>query len=209
LTPRRAGAILAVALVGAIFALDLLWSLLEGSTGVLAYGLVDEPAHLATCVVALLAIVALTAARPPARFVAAALIASVAIDFDHLPGYLGSHAMTGSLPRPYTHSLLTVAVLLALGIALKQRDRRQVALGVAFGISAHLLRDLATGPGVSLLWPFSDTAVTIPYAVYAGGLLLAVAGVAFTARRASATARLAPRRLGAQPLPSAGPPGGS
>ena len=195
--------------MGAILVLDLLWSLIEGSTGALAYGLVDEPAHLATCIVALLAIAAVAGTRPSIGFVGAALIASVAIDFDHLPGYLGSHFMTGSLARPYTHSLLTVAVLLALGIALKQRDRRQVALGVAFGVSAHLLRDLATGPGVSLLWPFSGIAVTIPYAVYAGALVWASAVVGITARRASAAPRPARRRLAAQPLPSAGPPGGS
>ncbi len=199
---------MAIALVGTILCLDLLWSLIEGSTGVLAYGIVDEPAHLATCVVALLAIVALAGARPPALFVTAALVASVAIDLDHLPGYLGTHLMTGNLPRPYSHSLLTVAVLLGIGVAVRQRDRRQVALGVAFGVSAHFLRDLATGPGVSLLWPFSSAAVTIPYAVYAGALALAAVAVGITAWRVSAP-RPARRRLGALPLPSAGPPGGS
>lgn len=188
--------------------LDLLWGLLEGSTGSLAYGLVDEPAHLATCVVALLAIVALAGARPPALFVGAALVSSVAIDLDHLPGYLGSHAMAGNLPRPYTHSLLAVAVLLGIGAAVRQRDRRQVALGIAFGISAHLLRDLATGPGVSLFWPFSSTPITVPYAAYAAALALAAGAVAITVWRDSVP-RPAPRRLGAQPLPSAGPPGGS
>lgn len=205
----RRAATLTAALVGAVLALDLLWSLIEGSTGVLAYGLVDEPAHLATCIVALLAITMLTGTLPSARFAAAALVASVAIDLDHLPGYLGSHFMAGSLPRPYTHSLLTVAILLALGVALKQRDRRQVALGVAFGVSAHLLRDLATGPGVSLFWPFSSTAVSIPYAVYAGGIAAAAAAALVTARRASVAPRPARRRLGARPLPSAGQPAGS
>lgn len=59
---------LAVALVGVVLLLDLLRSMLEGSTGSLSYGLVDEPAHLATCAVALLALVAVRAAaarRPP------------------------------------------------------------------------------------------------------------------------------------------------
>lgn len=166
----------ALALVGLVFALDLLWSVIEGSTGSLAYGLVDEPAHLATCLVALLAVVALSGWRPSPYFVAAALIASVAIDVDHIPGYLDWQILTGSLPRPYSHSLLSVALLVGFGAAFRG-DARQVSLGLAFGVSAHLLRDLATGPGVSLLWPFTDSIVTLPYAAYAGLLALAVLAI--------------------------------
>ncbi len=206
---RRADLTLAAALLGAVFAVDLLWALLEGSTGTLAYGLIDEPAHLATCAIALLAIGAAFGARPPLPFVAAALVASVAIDVDHLPGYLGSHLMTGHLPRPYTHSIGLVGVLLVLGAALRRPDQRQVALGAACGVSAHLLRDLATGPGVPLLWPFVGAAVTAPYAFYGVALLLGVGVVAITVRRRPAGRRRSRRRFAVRPLPNAGPQGGS
>lgn len=165
----------ALALVGFVIGLDLLWSLAEGSTAPLAYGLLDEPAHLATCAIALLAVAGLTGSLPPPRFVAAASIASVAIDLDHLPGYLGAHFLTGSLPRPYTHGALLVVALLLLGRATSRRDLRQILFGVAFGVSTHLLRDLATGPGVGLLWPLYEAPIEIPYLVYAGALLAAAA----------------------------------
>lgn len=173
---------LALALAGLVFVLDLLWSVIEGSTGSLAYGLIDEPAHLATCLIALLAAMALSGWRPSAYFVAAALIASVAIDVDHIPGYLDWHVLTGSLPRPYSHSLLSVALLVGFGAATRG-DARQVSLGLAFGVAAHLLRDLATGPGASLLWPFTDAVLALPYAVYAGLLVLAVLAIRSGVRR--------------------------
>jgi inner membrane protein len=191
-------------LVAVVFAADLLWGLLEDSTGSLAYGLVDEPAHLATCALALLAL-AFVGMPLSRRFAVAALAASTAIDLDHLPHYLGSHLLMGpSLPRPYTHSLLLVCLLLAVAAALRS-DARGVALGLSFGVAAHLFRDLATGPGVSLFWPLSAAAVTIPYAVYAAALLATAVAIVAKARRRR------PRRrpLAAQPLPHAGPPGGS
>jgi membrane-bound metal-dependent hydrolase YbcI (DUF457 family) len=165
---------LTIALVAAVFALDLLWSLVASSTGSVAYGIVDVPAHLATCAIALLAIGAVTGSPPARRFLIAALVASVMIDVDHIPGYLGSQALTGSLPRPYAHTLLSIAVLLAIGLASRRRDIRMVVFGIAFGVSAHLLRDLATGPGVPLAWPLSNGVATVPYAYFAGLLALAV-----------------------------------
>jgi membrane-bound metal-dependent hydrolase YbcI (DUF457 family) len=185
---RRADlTLLATALVAAVLVLDLLWSLIEGSTGAIAYGLMDEPAHLATCVVLLLALLALSGAKPPLRFLAAALVSSVAIDLDHIPGYLGSHLLTGSMPRPYTHSLLLVVVLVATAALVRRPDRRQVWLGVAFGVGAHLLRDLATGPGVAFLWPFVIAPIKIPYALYAATLVAAM--IACLPRRSLAAAR--------------------
>jgi membrane-bound metal-dependent hydrolase YbcI (DUF457 family) len=154
-----------------ILGLDLLWGVLEGSTGSVAYGLVDEPAHLATCAIAILALAALGGSWPPGRFVAAALISSVAIDVDHLPGYLGADFLTGSMPRPFTHGALLIAALLLLSRASTSRGLRQLLLGVAFGVAAHLFRDLATGPGVGLLWPLVGGPLTIPYAAYAAVLL--------------------------------------
>lgn len=164
---------LAGALAGAVVVLDLLWSQFVGSTGHLAYALVDEPAHLATCMVALLALAAFMPASPPRRFAAAALLASMAIDVDHIPGYLGSHLLNGGLPRPYGHSALLVVAVVGVGWASRRRDVREVSLGVAFGISTHLFRDLATGPGVPLFWPISGDVVTFPYAIFACGLALA------------------------------------
>lgn len=163
---------LSLGLAGLILTLDLLWGMVEGSTGSIAFGLVDEPAHLATCLVALLAVVTLGGIRPLVPFVASALIASVAIDIDHIPGFLGWDWLAGAMPRPYPHSLFTVGALLALGWA-SRGDARQVSFGLAFGVGAHLIRDLATGPGVPLIWPFSAATVVLPYAFFAVGLALA------------------------------------
>jgi hypothetical protein len=178
---RRTDFVMAAALAGAVVSLDLLWSLIAGSTGALAYGLVDEPAHLATCGIALLALAAATG-RLPTRFVAAALVGSVAIDVDHIPGYLGSSVLHGNLPRPYTHCLLLVVALLAVGLILRRRDARLISLGLAFGIASHLFRDLATGPGVPLLWPMSSSSMTIPYPAFVAGLLLGVGATIGRAR---------------------------
>lgn len=206
---RRPESVRLVALlVTVVFAVDLAWSLLEGSTGKLAYALIDEPAHLATCAIALLALAAIAGRLPSRRFAVAALVASTAIDLDHIPHYLGSHLlMASSMPRPYTHSLALVIALAAIAWGLRG-DAREVALGLAFGVAAHLFRDLATGPGVPFFWPLSSATISIPYAVYAVVLLLMGAAVA-TARRERSRRQPPRRRLAAQPLPNAGPPGGS
>jgi membrane-bound metal-dependent hydrolase YbcI (DUF457 family) len=164
-------------LAGAVIFLDLCWSLLVGSTGPLAYGLIDEPCHLATCVVALLAAMAIAGLRPGRPFVVAALVSSVAIDIDHIPRYLGSQALSGTLPRPYTHSLLLVAALMAVAAAARRPESREVWLGAAFGVATHLFRDIATGPGIPLFWPASDKVVSAPYAVFAVSLVLAAGAV--------------------------------
>lgn len=175
-------------LVAAVLGLDLLWALLAGSTGTFAFGLVDEPAHLATCAIALLVAAAVLGRRLPAPFVVVALFASVAIDLDHLPGYLGWDGLTAGVPRPYTHGLAPVAALLAFGFLLPRRYK-PVMFGLAFGVSAHLLRDVATGPGVAMLWPLDDV-VSVPYALFAA-LLAVVAAVAAVKAR--------PRALRARP----------
>jgi inner membrane protein len=101
----------------------------------------------------------------------AALVASVVIDADHIPGYLGSQIFTGGTARPDTHSLTTVVVLLAL--AAFRPGWRGWASGAALGVLSHLWRDLAepaTGPGVSMLWPLSHRAFTTPAPVYLGSI---------------------------------------
>jgi inner membrane protein len=124
-------------------------------------GVVDWLGHLATGVV----LVALL--RPPRRMAAAILVWSVIIDLDHLPHQLGSDFLTAGTPRPYTHSLLMVLVLLAIAGA----RRSPLWLGAAVGLAGHLLRDLGTGSGVALLWPLSDSGMSVPFALYLGVLV--------------------------------------
>lgn len=173
-----------------MFGLDLLWRALVGGTGTVLYGFIDEPAHLLTCLIALLALASVTGRRLPTAFLAAALVASVAIDLDHLPGFLGWSGLIGLGPRPYTHSLATVAALLGLGFLVAGRYRTAM-LGLAFGVSAHFFRDLATGPGIPLLWPFDDAAVRVDYGVYAILLLALAAGAVAGRMRAPVRARTA------------------
>jgi hypothetical protein len=187
----RIDAKLAAVLGGMVIALDLLWSLLEGPTGSLAYGLVDEPAHLATCALALLALAAVGGRRISGPFVVAALVTSVAIDLDHLPGALGSDLLSGGTPRPYTHSAFVVVLLLLAAWALRGQ-RRGALLGIAAGLGAHLLRDLATGPGLSLAWPVSASVAKVPYLAYAV-VLGSLAGLAALHRPVEPGERLALR----------------
>ena len=97
-----------------------------------------------------------------------ALIGSVAIDVDHIPQYLGYYFLTAGTPRPYTHSLLTIAVLLSIAFALVIRRHRLLFLGLALGVALHFFRDLAegNGNGVALLWPFTDHAFSYPHSTY-------------------------------------------
>ncbi|MGC1166123.1 MAG: metal-dependent hydrolase [Solirubrobacterales bacterium] len=179
-------------LVGLILGLDLLWAVIVGSTGSIAYGLIDEPAHLATCALALLALAALLDRRLSGAFVAAALLASVAIDADHIPGYLGSGLMDGGMSRPFTHGALLAGACVLAACTCSRPRGRQICFGLAFGVSAHLLRDVATGPGVALLWPLSDGLARVPYEAFALVLvMLGAVGMGFGGRR-SARLRVRP-----------------
>ena len=125
---------------------------------VLATGLLDEPAHLATGALGLLALVCFIDA--PRRFYVAGLIASVAIDLDHIPLYLG--LLGNQDQRPVTHSLTTVLVI-ALAAAVSRRHRAVLA-GCVAGLLIHFARDIAEGPpGVRMLWPIRDTAWTASF----------------------------------------------
>jgi inner membrane protein len=165
---------LAFALFGFVLVVDFAWIFFSGSTAPTEFGLVDEPAHIATCLLLMLALAVVARFRPALAFAAAALVASVAIDLDHLPQYLGWDVLSGDGPRPYPHCLLTVALIVALASFAPAR-LQPILLGAAFGVAAHLFRDLATGPGVALFWPLSDAVVELPYAAFAAGLALAVA----------------------------------
>jgi inner membrane protein len=119
---------------------------------VLASGALDEGAHLATGALGLLALSCFV--DVPRRFYVAGLIASVAIDLDHIPLYLG---VGNPYQRPVTHSLATVAVVVVAAAASSRH--RAVLAGAAVGLLIHFARDIAEGPpGVRMLWPLRDTA---------------------------------------------------
>jgi inner membrane protein len=144
-------------------------------------GVVDWIGHVATGVV----IVALLC--PPRRMAVAIIVFSVVLDVDHLPLELGTDVLTAGTPRPYTHSLLTIlVVLVAAGVM-----RSAVLLGAAIGLAGHLFRDLGTGDGVPLLWPLSDAGASVPFALYIGVLtgLAAVAALRSAPGGAPPTAR--------------------
>lgn len=135
-------------------------------------GPVDEVAHLSAAALGLLVLVRFIAA--PRRFYVAALIASVAIDVDHIPLYLG--LLGDQVGRPITHSLSTVALFVVAAAA--SRRHRAVLAGVATGLVLHFARDIAEGyPGVRLFWPLQDYSWMVSYWWFLGMIVL------FTAAR--------------------------
>lgn len=64
---------------------------------------------------------------------------------------------------PPSHSLSVVLLLLA-GAAIPAL--RRPLLGLAGGVILHIVRDMATGPGVPLLWPLIPENFFLPYPVY-------------------------------------------
>lgn len=151
--------------------------------GLLSTGPLDEVAHLATAALGLMVLACL--ADAPRRFYAAALVASVAIDLDHIPLYLGLLGDDGQ--RPVTHSLATVVVFAAAAAA--SRRHRAVLAGVVTGLVLHFARDIAEGPpGVRMLWPFDGRAWTASYWWFLGMI------AAFTAARLILVTTGFPRR---------------
>jgi inner membrane protein len=137
-----------------------------------AEGLLDESAHLLTAWLILAALPGHLLQRDLGRW---ALMSSVAIDVDHILLYLSDYTFSVG-GRPPTHSLALVCAVLATAAALRRRLRER-ALGVGLGIALHLVRDLATGPGVALLWPVYYSPVRVPQAAY----LITVVSVAVVA----------------------------
>lgn len=147
-------------------------------------GLLDEPAHLATALIILGALVQIRGSLPDPRFIATMLICSVAIDVDHLPAEFGSDALTNGTPRPYTHALWLVIVLTlawACVRSLLMRSGRSrpatvelILAGAACGVAAHFVRDIATAP-ISFWWPVTDAPVQVPYWWYVTALLVIIA----------------------------------
>jgi inner membrane protein len=135
--------------------------------GPLSAAPLDEVAHLATAALGLLVLARFI--DVPVRFYIAALVASVAIDLDHIPGYLG--LLGDQNGRPFTHSLATVAVF--AGAAMASRRHRAVLAGAAVGLLLHFARDIVEGPpGVRMLWPLQQTAWTGNYWWFLGMITL-------------------------------------
>ena len=135
--------------------------------------LLDEPAHLMTALLVLEALRSLSNASHNRNFFLAALASSVLLDTDHIPSaWFGWQAITTGTVRPYSHSLITVALFAAAAGVMSGRAR-SLSAGIACGTCLHLLRDLATG-GVALGWPITRANVTLPYAAY----VLALGGAA-------------------------------
>ena len=140
-------------------------------------GLLDEPAHLLTAGLALAAL-----ARARTDIWPWALLGAVAIDIDHIPLYLWGGPVADEGGRPVTHSLATVLALLIVAGAIPKF--RTPAGGLAAGIVFHLLRDIATGPGVPLLWPLRPDSVRTAHWSYLLALV-ALAAIATTRQRRS------------------------
>lgn len=147
-------------------------------------GLLDWPAHLATALVILGALIRLRGTLTDQRFGWTMLACSVLIDIDHLPEEFGSKALTNGTPRPYTHALwvlivLTLAWATVRFFAVRSGRARPITVelilaGATWGVAAHFVRDIATAP-MSFWWPVTDMAVEAPYWSYIAALAITVA----------------------------------
>ena len=149
---------------------------------VVASGPLDEVAHFATAALGLLVLECFV--DIPRRFYVAALVASVAIDLDHIPLYLG--LLGNQDQRPVTHSLATVIVFVVAAVA--SRGHRAMLAGASIGLVLHFARDIAEGPpGVRMLWPLQQTAWSASYWWFLGMI------IAFTVARLILVAARIPR----------------
>jgi membrane-bound metal-dependent hydrolase YbcI (DUF457 family) len=147
-------------------------------------GPLDEIAHLLTTLIILGAL----GPRMCDRFLVPALLASVVIDLDHVPRELGHDFLTRGTQRPYTHSLLSIATVLA--VAALWRSRRDVLLGIAIGLAIHFWRDMSEADaGVALLWPFSDHSFTLSHTGYLIVIGLFAVAAAVRCRRPGSVSR--------------------
>lgn len=143
-------------------------------------GVLDEVAHVATAIVVMTA----TTRRRTGLFVVGVLVAAWAIDIDHVPREVfGWDGLTAGAPRPYTHSLAT-PLITSVWALCGPRTGREFAVGLAFGLVTHFLRDAATGNGLALFWPLTKRPVEISYSVYVGSLVACLLRTRLVARRA-------------------------
>jgi inner membrane protein len=133
--------------------------------GIVEIGVLDEPAHLANAGLVLVALCGWTWLVRHRSEAFTVLLCAVLIDVDHLPLYLGFPQIAPG-GRPFSHSLTTV-VALQLVVAVVPRRWRRWPLAAECGVILHLVRDVATGPGLPLFWPASESNVLLPYPAYA------------------------------------------
>ena len=166
--PSRA-ALLGMAVV--LLAADQL--LYRAPEGVVYAGVLDETAHFLTGALVLAAL----RGYADRAFAVGLLASSVLIDADHIPGLFGIEWITENTRRPYSHSLLTIALVAVA--ALVWRSRRSLLLGVILGLAWHFFRDLSESraSGVPLFWPWSYQSYSAPHWPYlaAMGVVFAVA----------------------------------
>jgi inner membrane protein len=141
-------------------------------------GVTDEVAHGATAALGLLCLYSDSALRRQMHVITAALVASILIDLDHVLLYAGVPHVAAE-GRPYSHSAVTVGLLLVLSWAWPRR--RMVLCGAALGVTLHLMRDIATGPGLPIWSSQGSVDLRLPYWWYLA--TLAVFAVAATLRR--------------------------
>ena len=153
-------------------------SLPVAQEGRVAIALVDEPAHLSTALIVLLAVGGPGLLWRHRTFSISATAGAVLIDLDHIPLYAGVPGISMPGGRPYSHSLTTPVLLMLLACTLPRA--REVFIGLSCGTLLHFVRDVATGPGLPLFWPFDDGNQLLPYAVYFS-VIAVLAGLA-TAR---------------------------
>jgi inner membrane protein len=147
------------------------WGSQRAGSSVVPGGPLDELAHGLSTMLVVWAL----GPRIAGRFLVPALIASVAIDADHIPGRLGANFLTAGTPRPYTHSVLTVVVVFALAALCRTTARRRILLGMSLGLVIHFWRDLSeSGTGVPLLWPFTDAGASLPHWTYVVAMVAVV-----------------------------------
>ena len=171
---RLSARTLAAAAVGLVAA-D--WAFRRAGGSVIPGGLLDETAHVLTALIVLWAL----GPRVWERVAVPALVASVVIDLDHVPGELGHDFLTRGTSRPYTHSLLSIAVVLAMTGAW--RSRRDAMLAIALGLAIHFWRDMSEADtGVALLWPFSKHSFTLSHSGYLVVMALFCAAAALRCR---------------------------
>jgi inner membrane protein len=149
----------------------------QDGMGVVEMGARDEPAHLATSALVLLALFGPTRLLRHRATATTAMASSVLIDLDHLPLYVEGFPIDVSVDegRPFTHSLSTVAGLAALAAGV--RWRRTVLAAASSGVALHFVRDIATGEGLPLWWPWEHKSRKIRYELYSRTLLV-LAGIA-------------------------------
>jgi LexA-binding, inner membrane-associated putative hydrolase len=177
-----ASRVVSLVLVVAIVAVD--YAIRWHGMGFVARGLIDEPCHVATALVVLGALTRFRGSTPNPIFGWTMLVCSVFIDVDHLPAEFGYWALTQGTPRPYTHALWTLVVLLLGALAARAWSGRaavpaaittwRVLAGAFCGVAAHFLRDIATAP-MAFWWPLSDVSVEVQYRWYVLAMLVIIA----------------------------------